>query len=106
MALTEAQINTKLTAIDAAIDALVTNPQVDYKNGDKTVSAGQKMKQLIELREMYEKLLLKVPKEEIKDQEDSITSFGEDEKGELYLLSKTNLGPSGTSGDVRRIIVP
>lgn len=34
-----------------------------------------------------------------------ILSFGEDENGELYVLSKTNLGPIGTSGDVRKIIV-
>jgi len=34
-----------------------------------------------------------------------ILSFGEDENGELYVLSKTNLGPTGTSGDVRKIII-
>jgi glucose/arabinose dehydrogenase len=34
-----------------------------------------------------------------------VTSFGEDEQGELYVCSKTNLGPTGTSGDVRRLIV-
>jgi len=33
-----------------------------------------------------------------------ILSLGEDENGELYILSKTSLGPSGNSGDVRRII--
>lgn len=33
-----------------------------------------------------------------------ILSLGEDESGELYILSKTSLGPSGNSGDVRRII--
>jgi glucose/arabinose dehydrogenase len=33
-----------------------------------------------------------------------ILSLGEDENGELYLLSKTTLGPSGNSGDVRKII--
>jgi len=34
-----------------------------------------------------------------------ITSFGQDEQGELYVCSKTTLGPTGTSGDVRRLIV-
>jgi len=34
-----------------------------------------------------------------------VLSFGEDEQGELYVCSKTTLGPSGDSGDVRRIIV-
>ena len=33
-----------------------------------------------------------------------ILSLGEDENGELYILSKTNLGPSGNTGDIRRII--
>jgi len=33
-----------------------------------------------------------------------ILSFGEDEQGEIYVLSKTSLGPSGNTGDVRRII--
>ena len=33
-----------------------------------------------------------------------ILSLGEDEQGEIYILSKTVLGPSGNSGDVRRII--
>lgn len=79
MALTEAQINTKLTAIDAALDALVTSPQVDYKIGQKSVSASQKQKQLMEQREYYEKLLLQIPKEEVIDQEDSITALGEDQ---------------------------
>jgi len=34
-----------------------------------------------------------------------VLSLGKDENGELYLLSKTTLGPSGTTGDVRRIVV-
>ncbi len=35
-----------------------------------------------------------------------ILSFGEDEAGELYVLSKTTLGPTGDTGDVRKIIAP
>ena len=32
-----------------------------------------------------------------------ILSFGEDENGEVYILSKTTLGPTGSTGDVRKI---
>jgi hypothetical protein len=32
-------------------------------------------------------------------------SFGEDEQGELYVLSKTTLGPTGSTGDIRKINV-
>jgi hypothetical protein len=35
-----------------------------------------------------------------------VKGFGEDEDGELYLLSTLSLGPSGTSGDVRRLRKP
>lgn len=35
-----------------------------------------------------------------------LLGFGQDENGELYVLSSTSLGPTGTSGDVRRIIAP
>jgi len=34
-----------------------------------------------------------------------ILSFGKDEEGNLYVLSKTSLGPSGNTGDVRKIII-
>ena len=39
-----------LDDINTAIAALVASPQVDYKMGDKTVKAGQKMTQLLQLR--------------------------------------------------------
>jgi glucose/arabinose dehydrogenase len=35
-----------------------------------------------------------------------VKSFGEDQAGELYLLSSTNLGPTGTSGDIRHLRKP
>jgi glucose/arabinose dehydrogenase len=35
-----------------------------------------------------------------------VKGFGEDELGNLYLLSTTRLGPSGSSGDVRRLRKP
>ena len=34
-----------------------------------------------------------------------ILSFGEDELGNIYVLSKTRLGPNGETGDVRRIFL-
>ena len=34
-----------------------------------------------------------------------VLSFGEDENGEIYVLSKTTLGPTGSTGDVRKIII-
>jgi len=34
-----------------------------------------------------------------------VLSLGEDEQGELYVGSKTTLGPTGETGDVRRLIV-
>lgn len=35
-----------------------------------------------------------------------VKGFGEDEDGEIYLLSDSSLGPSGTGGDVRRLVKP
>jgi glucose/arabinose dehydrogenase len=34
-----------------------------------------------------------------------ILSFGKDELGNIYILSKTTLGPTGETGDIRRIIL-
>ncbi len=35
-----------------------------------------------------------------------LLGFGQDENGELYVLSSTSLGPAGTSGDLQRIVAP
>jgi len=35
-----------------------------------------------------------------------VKGFGEDEAGEIYLLSTTKLGPTGSTGDVRRLVRP
>ncbi len=35
-----------------------------------------------------------------------VKGFGTDQRGEIYLLSSTNLGPSGLSGDVRQLMPP
>ena len=36
--------------IDTKIEELIDSPEVDYKIGDKSVSAGQKLKQLKDMR--------------------------------------------------------
>ena len=61
--------------IDEKIEALIESPEVDYKIGDKSVSAGQKMKQL---KDMRASLLLN-PDADIKTLE--IEGFDVDEFG-------------------------
>lgn len=39
-----------IDTVNAAITELVNNPEVDYKIGNKTVKAGQKITQLLQLR--------------------------------------------------------
>ncbi len=34
-----------------------------------------------------------------------VMSFGEDENGEIYVVSKTTLGPTGSTGDIRKISI-
>ena len=46
-----------LTAINTKISALVASPEVDWKDGDVSVKAGQKLEQLLKAREV----LLKAP---------------------------------------------
>lgn len=50
-----------LADVNAAIAALVSTPEVDYKIGDKQVKAGQKMTQLLQLR----KALIENPEADI-----------------------------------------
>jgi hypothetical protein len=35
-----------------------------------------------------------------------VKGFGEDEAGEIYLLSTTVLGPTGNTGDIRHLVRP
>ena len=35
-----------------------------------------------------------------------VTGMGQDSTGELYVLTRTNLGPTGTTGEVLRLIAP
>ena len=50
-----------LAEVETKINALLTSPQVDYKVGQKTVYASQKLKQLM----AYKKQLLDNPTAEI-----------------------------------------
>lgn len=50
-----------LAEVDTAINALLTTPEVDYRIGQKTVKAGDKIKQLM----AYRKHLLDNPTAEI-----------------------------------------
>lgn len=54
-------MSTTLEEIDAKIQALLETPEVDYKMGQKTVSASQKIKQLY----MARRQLLENPSAEI-----------------------------------------
>ena len=65
-----------LTAIDTEINALVADQQVDYKEGDVEVKAGQKIKQLLALR----KHLLNHPQADISTVQFAfgVSQFGED----------------------------
>jgi len=78
--LTAAQIQTKLTAIDAAIDTIISDPTayVNYKIGDKSIDKGNVLKELRETRNYYEKLLQNIPYESIDAVEINVSSFGED----------------------------
>jgi len=65
-----------LADINTKIEALIATPEVDWKDGDVSVNAGQKMKQLLEAR----KVLLEHPDADlaIMTFDDNITDFGED----------------------------
>lgn len=63
--------------VNEAIEALIANPQTDYRIGDKTVKAGQKLTQLIQVR----KMLMENPEADISliaFDALSIDEFGED----------------------------
>lgn len=67
-----------LTTIDAKISGLITNPQVDYKVGDISVSASQKLEQLMTLREQIIKRMVEKPYEVIETMQDGVNLFGQD----------------------------
>lgn len=73
--LTQTELETKISDIDTAIAAGVaalSDPTaaaawVDYSMGSKSVSASQKLKQLQDLRKMYQDLLNNMPKEIVRN---------------------------------------
>jgi len=68
--------------VNTAIAALVAAPEVDYKFGDKSVKAGQKLTQLLQIR----KMLIESPEADINiiafDALD-IDEFGTDDSQEI-----------------------
>lgn len=65
-----------LAEIDTAIKALVDSPQVDYREGDKTYKASQKLEQLLAVR----KALIENPDAEIATMafDFDVDEFGQD----------------------------
>ncbi len=78
MAHDSATYTTLLAAIDLKIADLVANPQVDWQEGNVSIKAGQKMDQLLALREKIVVWFTAVPAEEIVTMQSLITEFGED----------------------------
>lgn len=69
--LTQTELESKIADIDTALAAIVTGISgastaagfVDYTIGNKSISASQRSKQLMEMREMYQTMLNSLPKE-------------------------------------------
>jgi len=89
--LTQDQIITKINDIDTAIATVISElatsgagnvANLSYTIGSKTVDGTGRLKQLIEMREMYQKLLNKIPSITIRDHGYSVkdgTGFNETE---------------------------
>jgi len=85
--LTEQNLIDKIADIDASIAAITAElsstsgaKHVDYSIGSKSVSASQKLAQLMEVRKTYQDLLSTHPKEIIKDAPYEVNAdTGEDE---------------------------
>ena len=86
--ITQAEIEAKITAIDASIkiitDALGstgTNAAsfTKYKIGDKEVDGSQKLEQLLKTRELYQKLLDELPSEKPQNVDYDVRLSGRDD---------------------------
>jgi hypothetical protein len=77
MADTQAYYSGLIVTIDAKISALIASPQVDYAVGNVRVSASQKLKQLMDLREMMIKRMAEKPYESIEVIQSDFSAFGE-----------------------------
>lgn len=78
MADTTTTYESLLSSIDTAIAALITSPQVDYKIGNISVSAGQKLEQLRKLRTDIIEWYRAIPAEAVVTMQDFVNAFGED----------------------------
>ena len=78
MADTSAYYSGLLVSIDTKISALVASPEVDYKVGNTSVKASQKLSQLMELRELIVKRMNEKPEESITTLQTDFSVFGED----------------------------
>jgi len=80
MALTEEQLDTKISAIDTQLDIMVASPDtgVDYHIGSKKVLKSQKVSWLTKLRAVYVTLRALIPYEAIKQFNIEIDEFGID----------------------------
>jgi hypothetical protein len=77
MADTQVYYSGLLTSIDAQISALVANQQVDYTVGNVSVSASDKLDQLMKLREMVIKRMAEKPYESVEVLQSDFSAFGE-----------------------------
>lgn len=78
MADTHSYYSGLLTTIDSKISGLVSNPQVSYRVGNVSVSASDKLKQLMELRETIIKRISEKPAESFETLQSDFSVFGED----------------------------
>lgn len=78
MAHTSTTYDALLTAIDAKIEALVNNPEVNWREGNISVNSGDKIKQLMDLREKVIGWYEALPAEAIVTRQNLISEFGED----------------------------
>ena len=67
-----------LTTIDTKISGLISSQEVNYAIGNIRVDAGQKLEQLMKLREKVIARMVEKPYEEIETLQDGVNLFGED----------------------------
>jgi len=70
--MTKQELQAKINDIDNKIDELIANPQIDYRIGDISVSASQKLAQLREIRQVYQELLGSIGEDYIPDKNDEV----------------------------------
>ena len=78
MANTQVFYSGLLATVDAQLSALAVNPQVDYQVGNVRISASQKLKQLMDMREMIITRMKEKPFESIEVIQSDFSVFGQD----------------------------